>query len=394
MSWALVLSGGGTSGLAWQTGLLAGLGEGGVDLTGAGLVVGTSAGAIAGARIACGLPLDVAYARERQRVTAPPRDTRGVLEAVEQLRRDLAGVEAWPDLPLHITAADIHSGKLVVWTRAAGVPLGDAVASSCAVPFAAPLPTIDGRRFTDASPLSATHAELAFGHRLVIVIAGSGPSGPLDDEIAQLRAGGSHVRLVVPDEASSNVLFRNLLNATRRAAAAEAGYAQGAALSSTVAEWLASRHALLPVVDVEDLAARFTVPALRKAEWTHVAHLAVGAWHAHRYGAADALPRLRDGIRRLNVSIGGDNTPSSGYHETITTAYVTLLTAFLAACPPGLPLAGCLTRLWTSPLAERDILGRFYSRARLFSTEARVGWVDPDLAPLRLEEVLGRPELG
>ena len=91
----------------------------------------------------------------------------------------------------------------------------------------------------------------------------------------------------------------------------------------------------------------------------------------------------------MNVSIGGANTESSGYHETITAAYITLLAEFLEACPPGLPLAECLARLWATPLAERDMLFTFYSRERLFSTDARARWVDPDLAPLRLEVVTG-----
>ena len=162
-------------------------------------------------------------------------------------------------------------------------------------------------------------------------------------------------------------------------------------MAPAVGEWLRSRHALVPDVDVEDLAARFAVPSLRKAEWTHVAHLAVGAWHVDRHGAADALVRLRDGIRRLNVSIGGANTPSSGYHETITAAYVTLLAAFLGTCPE-LPLAARIVRMLTSPLADRDMLFTFYSRERLLSTEARARWVDPDLAPLRLDAVAGRRE--
>ena len=94
---------------------------------------------------------------------------------------------------------------------------------------------------------------------------------------------------------------------------------------------------------------------------------------------------LRDGIKRLNVSLGGANTPSSGYHETITAAYVTLIAAFLDACPPDLPLGGRVDRLLASPLAGRDILFSFYSRERLLSTDARARWVEPDLGPLRLD---------
>ena len=137
--------------------------------------------------------------------------------------------------------------------------------------------------------------------------------------------------------------------------------------------------------DPEVLAERFTALTFTKEEWTHVAHLTVGAWHVDRFGATDALSRLRDGIKRLNVSIGGANTPTSGYHETITAAYVTLIAAFLDACPPNLPLATRVDRLLASPLAGRDILFSFYSRERLLSTDARAHWVEPDLGPLRLD---------
>lgn len=137
-------------------------------------------------------------------------------------------------------------------------------------------------------------------------------------------------------------------------------------------------------MDADDLAARFAARAIPAAEWTHVAHLVVGAWHVHRYGPNGALDRLRDGIRRLNESHGNQNTPTSGYHETITRAYVELLAAFLAACPADEPLADRVARLVDSPLAAKDVLLTFYSRDRLMSMEARAGWREPDLAPLRL----------
>jgi NTE family protein len=51
---AVVLGGGGTVGVAWQTGLLAGLREAGVELAGASAIVGTSAGALVGALLSSG----------------------------------------------------------------------------------------------------------------------------------------------------------------------------------------------------------------------------------------------------------------------------------------------------------------------------------------------------
>ena len=138
-------------------------------------------------------------------------------------------------------------------------------------------------------------------------------------------------------------------------------------------------------IDADDLASRFTALTLRKEEWTHAAHLTVGAWHVDRYGAAEALTRLRTGIRRLNESHGNANTDSAGYHETITAAYVTLLSVFLETCPPGLGLDDRVARLLASPLAEREILFKAYSRDRLLSTAARLAWVEPDLAPLDVD---------
>ncbi len=139
------------------------------------------------------------------------------------------------------------------------------------------------------------------------------------------------------------------------------------------------------MTDIDELARRFSACTLPKAEWTHDAHLLVGLWHVARYGADAALARLRDGIRRLNDAHGTPNTASSGYHETITRAYVTLLAACLARCPHRLSLSDAAESLAVSDLADRDVLLRYYSRERLFSTEARVAWLEPDRASLRPE---------
>src|SRR6266487_3080608 len=64
MTTALVLGGGGLAGIAWETGLLKGLREHGVDLTGADLIIGTSAGSVVGTQIATGCELDALFARQ------------------------------------------------------------------------------------------------------------------------------------------------------------------------------------------------------------------------------------------------------------------------------------------------------------------------------------------
>ncbi|KJY23762.1 patatin, partial [Streptomyces sp. NRRL S-444] len=52
---ALVLGGGGLTGIGWESGILYGLAQAGVDLAAADLVVGTSAGSVVGAQLTSGL---------------------------------------------------------------------------------------------------------------------------------------------------------------------------------------------------------------------------------------------------------------------------------------------------------------------------------------------------
>lgn len=142
------------------------------------------------------------------------------------------------------------------------------------------------------------------------------------------------------------------------------------------------------VPEIEELARRFTALELSRAAWTHEAHLLVGLWHVSRYGTNEALPRLRDGIRRLNVSNGIANTAAGGYHETITAAYVQLLAQFDAHWQ-SLRIQWRGERLLRHPLGARTALFTFYSRERLLSPAARAAWCDPDVVPL----VLGHLEI-
>jgi hypothetical protein len=131
-----------------------------------------------------------------------------------------------------------------------------------------------------------------------------------------------------------------------------------------------------------ELAAAFRDGSLPRAEWTHAAHLRVGAWHVHHRGAAAALPELRAAIRRLNDHHGTVNSATSGYHETITAAYVSLIEVFLARFEPDVPLETRALALTPSALGERSALFEFWSRDVLMSARARAEWVPPDLKEL------------
>jgi hypothetical protein len=134
--------------------------------------------------------------------------------------------------------------------------------------------------------------------------------------------------------------------------------------------------------ELTSLVARFLDLTLPRAAWTHEAHLAVGAWHVERFGVEEAIPRLRSGIRALNERHGNVNTPTSGYHETITIAFARLLGHALASSDPRTSLARRLDEILSGALVDRGCLLRHWSRERLMSGVARATWVEPDLAPL------------
>jgi hypothetical protein len=133
---------------------------------------------------------------------------------------------------------------------------------------------------------------------------------------------------------------------------------------------------------LDELVTAFTACTLPRAAWTHTAHLSVGVWAVDRHGARAALDLLRAGITRLNEHHGTANTPTGGYHETITAAYVTLIAAFLRAFGAASTLEARVEALLASPLAEPSALLRHWSKELLFSPRARAEWVPPDLEPL------------
>ncbi|MGK5557302.1 patatin-like phospholipase family protein [Actinomadura kijaniata] len=269
---ALVLGGGGVAGIAWQTGVLAGLAAAGVEVTDADLVVGTSAGSTVAAQVTSGLPWEELLARQ----TDPDRRNEelvpagSVAEAMErmltlqseglepaELRRRVGAlalaaetvpesarraviegrlpVREWPQRPrLVIPAVEAVSGAPVLFDAASGVDLVDAVAASCAVPGIWPPVTIADARYVDGGLRSMNNADLAAGHGRVLVVAPFADP-VLEEDVAGLTAEGARVEVVVPDEASTAAFGTDPLDPATRTPSAEAGYAQGRAEAERVA---------------------------------------------------------------------------------------------------------------------------------------------------------------
>jgi NTE family protein len=281
---ALVLGGGGITGLAWETGLLAGLAQRGADLAGAADVLGTSAGSIAGSWITTGRDL-LAEAEDQMREPAaasaspaPPdpqrvarmfarwssiqayspeqgREVGGIAlelgDTHEALWVDAIGRQIgdapWP-AALRVTAVDAGSGEVRVFDAGSGALLARAVAASCAVPAIAPTVRIDGRRYMDGAVPTGTHAHRALEHevRSVLVVAafdertpGIGPlmARTREAELARLREAGVRVAVIRPSQRAAEVM-RNAMDASQRAAAAEAGLEQGRSETAALDDWL------------------------------------------------------------------------------------------------------------------------------------------------------------
>ena len=297
MTRALVLGGGGPVGIAWETGLIAGLAESGVDLAQADYTLGTSAGSFVGSQLAMGRKVgDMAAAilaeadrprpiptgnavrpeggarpatsamtvlfQKMQEAASGVRDPREVrqeigkfaLEAdtideptfIKSFGRSLAesAPDAWPKRGYACTAVDAETGEFVVWNAESKIGLAKAVASSCSVPGVYPPVTINGRRYIDGGMRSGTNADVAKGHETVVLIAlrTAGPDAAaaerqkkaLDAEIKVLTDAGAKVELIVPDADSQAAFGVNLMDPRARPAAAKAGLAQGRAMAASL----------------------------------------------------------------------------------------------------------------------------------------------------------------
>jgi NTE family protein len=259
---ALVLGGGGITGIAWELGILKGLADTGVDVTGADTVTGTSAGSVVGAQVTGTRSLEEVYATQLAppdheigakvgRATmlrlVPPmlvpgseqRKLRrigrmsmrahqpGGAERLEVIRSRLGDVP-WPDRDLRITAVEAETGAFTVFDRHSGVDLVSAVAASCAVPLVWPAVAINGRHYLDGGMRSTANVDLARGADVVVVLAplpqAFSKSASIKAQLA--RTGARHWVVVTPDEQALADIGRNVLDPAMRAAAARTGLRQ------------------------------------------------------------------------------------------------------------------------------------------------------------------------
>ncbi len=284
---ALVLHGGGSAGNAWEIGVVAGLFDGGLDVTGADLIIGTSAGSTAAAQITGAPPAEllaailsaapgqgagpagpgagrvpIGPAANHMEITS--RIIAAAADAADMRRRMGAAAlemdaapdgsgqarwratvaarlpsQCWPEQAVLITAVDADTGEPVVFGRHSGVDLADAVAASTSNGFGVPPYRIGGNRYIDGGYRRNENADLAAGYGRVLVLSpfGGRSRHPLEwgmhlaTQVDELRAGGSRVETVFPDGPSLTAFGANMMDRSTRPPAARAGYDQGRGLA-------------------------------------------------------------------------------------------------------------------------------------------------------------------
>jgi NTE family protein len=267
------LGGGGVVGVAWETGVCAGLIEAGVDPREVDVVVGTSAGAIVGAQIASGFLPHL----PRERTVPPPPNGPAVDRqsldlmllgtifrlwgTMEHTRPEIAaqigkltasmprdaqkgwnqriaygmGITQWPQLPLLVNVVDTTTGERRTIDKNDGIDVQAAVAASSAVPGMFPPVELAGGLYMDGQVHSSTNADvlLPYAPEQVWIVMptnrvtgqGIGPHAEnmLETEVAALRAAGSKVFVRMPQAADSERLGKNLMDGKRAADAFTVG---------------------------------------------------------------------------------------------------------------------------------------------------------------------------
>ena len=136
-------------------------------------------------------------------------------------------------------------------------------------------------------------------------------------------------------------------------------------------DFLSDEQALAEFID------QFELGTLPKPIWTHAAHLAVGTWYLMTLPEETAVEQVRTGIWHYNECVGTENTPESGYHETLTLFWLGRIGEFLRN-QEGVGRLEAIRSVVEEFGGQRDLFKKYYSFDVVASRAARAGWMAPD----------------
>ena len=129
-----------------------------------------------------------------------------------------------------------------------------------------------------------------------------------------------------------------------------------------------------------DFIAQFESQRWPLDQWHHSSHVRLAYLCLTTHPFEQAAERVRNGIRRYNAAHGITDTPTTGYHETMTVAWLRLVEMVLQEYGEAEDAQGFLEA--HPELLQKEALRLFYSRNCMMSPEAKRSFVEPDLTPL------------
>lgn len=134
------------------------------------------------------------------------------------------------------------------------------------------------------------------------------------------------------------------------------------------------------LIDDETFLREFETQRWLLEKWHHRDHIKLAYLYLRRFGFEEAVGKIRTGIKAHNATHGVPESPTSGYHETVTIAWLRLVDLVLCEYGPANSADEFFEQ--HQELSQKKTLRLFYSRERFMSAEAKVRFVEPDLAPL------------
>ncbi len=132
---------------------------------------------------------------------------------------------------------------------------------------------------------------------------------------------------------------------------------------------------------------KFKECTLTKEEWSHEAHLIVGAWYVYHYSLEDAICRLRSGIILLNQTHGTENSGQSGYHETMTVFWAEIIFAFNQRKKYH-SADDLAADFLSTPLRQKHLPFVFYHKEEILSEKYRAMYHPPGLQQAVTPEII------
>lgn len=241
--------------------------EAGVDVRDADVLIGTSAGARVALQLASGTPLEEVYARQTgaapqigrqagavdwgrvQREVAQAKELGGtraeILQRIGALALTIGGpdrralvasqlpMDHWPERTVRLIALNAETGERRAFDRESGIELVDAVMATTAFFGMAPV-WFEGQPYIDGGFYSSDNTDLAAGCGRALVLALRAPAWAMklvsvEEGVAELRASGTEVDLIQPDEEAMEAIEAagSPMNPAVFAPVTRAGRAQG-----------------------------------------------------------------------------------------------------------------------------------------------------------------------